>query len=49
MAGAVPGPDLVPEADGVTYVSGPGVVPGRLATAEIVESKDYDLVALADG
>jgi tRNA-2-methylthio-N6-dimethylallyladenosine synthase/ribosomal protein S12 methylthiotransferase len=38
-----------PEVDGVTYVSGPGVVPGRLATAEIVESKDYDLVALADG
>jgi tRNA-2-methylthio-N6-dimethylallyladenosine synthase/ribosomal protein S12 methylthiotransferase len=38
-----------PEADGVTYVSGPGVAPGRLVPAEIVESKDYDLVALADG
>ncbi|MEF3695937.1 30S ribosomal protein S12 methylthiotransferase RimO [Desulfolutivibrio sp.] len=38
-----------PEADGVTYVSGPGVAPGKLVMAEIVESKDYDLVALADG
>ncbi len=36
-----------PEADGVTYVSGPGVTPGALVTAEIVESKTYDLVALA--
>ncbi len=38
-----------PEADGVTYVSGPGVAPGRLVSAEIVEAKDYDLVALAGG
>lgn len=37
-----------PEVDGVTYVSGPGVAPGRMVTAEIVESKDYDLVALAE-
>ncbi len=36
-----------PEVDGVTYVSGPGVTPGALVTAEIVESKTYDLVALA--
>lgn len=36
-----------PEVDGVTYVSGPGVKPGALVTAEIVESKTYDLVALA--
>lgn len=36
-----------PEVDGSTYVSGPGVAPGRLVSAEIVESKDYDLVALA--
>jgi tRNA-2-methylthio-N6-dimethylallyladenosine synthase/ribosomal protein S12 methylthiotransferase len=38
-----------PEVDGVTYVSGPGAAPGRMVTAEIVESKNYDLVALADG
>ncbi len=38
-----------PEVDGVTYVSGPGVAPGRMVTAEIVEGKDYDLVALAEG
>ncbi|MDL2315950.1 30S ribosomal protein S12 methylthiotransferase RimO [Desulfovibrio sp. OttesenSCG-928-A18] len=37
-----------PEVDGVTYVSGPGVVPGTLVTAEITESSDYDLVALTD-
>lgn len=36
-----------PEIDGVTYVSGPGVVPGALVTAEIEESQTYDLVALA--
>ncbi len=38
-----------PEVDGVTYVSGPGVETGRMVSAEIVESKDYDLVALAEG
>jgi tRNA-2-methylthio-N6-dimethylallyladenosine synthase/ribosomal protein S12 methylthiotransferase len=37
-----------PEVDGVTYVSGPGIQPGIVARAEIVESKTYDLVALAD-
>ncbi len=36
-----------PEVDGVTYVSGPDVKPGALVSAEIVESKTYDLVALA--
>ncbi len=36
-----------PEIDGVTYVSGPGVAPGKMVTAAIEESKDYDLVALA--
>ncbi|MEW5774219.1 MAG: 30S ribosomal protein S12 methylthiotransferase RimO [Thermodesulfobacteriota bacterium] len=36
-----------PEADGVTYVSGPGVAPGRMVAAEIEESQTYDLVALA--
>jgi len=35
-----------PEIDGVTYVSGPGVGPGSLVTADIVESTVYDLVAL---
>ncbi len=36
-----------PEIDGITYVSGPGVRPGALINAEIVECRDYDLVALA--
>ncbi|MDR0239559.1 MAG: 30S ribosomal protein S12 methylthiotransferase RimO [Deltaproteobacteria bacterium] len=36
-----------PEIDGVTYVSGPGVRPGVLVDAEIVETRDYDLNALA--
>ena len=36
-----------PDVDGITYVSGPGVAPGALVDADIVESRDYDLVALA--
>lgn len=36
-----------PEIDGLTYISGPGVTPGALVTADIVECRDYDLVALA--
>ena len=36
-----------PEIDGVTYVSGPGVLPGALVEAEIVETREYDLSALA--
>jgi tRNA-2-methylthio-N6-dimethylallyladenosine synthase/ribosomal protein S12 methylthiotransferase len=36
-----------PDIDGVTYVSGPDVAPGEIVQAEIVESKTYDLVALA--
>lgn len=36
-----------PEIDGVTYISGPDVAPGRLVTATVEEAKDYDLVALA--
>jgi len=36
-----------PEIDGVTYVSGPGVVPGAMVSATIEEAKDYDLVGLA--
>jgi tRNA-2-methylthio-N6-dimethylallyladenosine synthase/ribosomal protein S12 methylthiotransferase len=36
-----------PEVDGVTYVSGPGVMPGVLVEAEISEASTYDLVALA--
>lgn len=36
-----------PEVDGITYVSGPGVEPGAMVEAEIVETRDYDLVALA--
>lgn len=35
-----------PEIDGLVYVSGPGVTPGALVDAEIVETREYDLVAL---
>lgn len=37
-----------PEIDGITYVSGPGVEPGAMVSADIVESREYDLVALTD-
>jgi len=36
-----------PEVDGVTYVSGPKVKPGRMAQADIEQAQSYDLVALA--
>ncbi|MDR1776621.1 MAG: 30S ribosomal protein S12 methylthiotransferase RimO [Desulfovibrio sp.] len=36
-----------PEADGITYVSGPGIQPGVIRECDIVESSDYDLTALA--
>ncbi|MBO4317290.1 MAG: 30S ribosomal protein S12 methylthiotransferase RimO [Mailhella sp.] len=36
-----------PEVDGITYISGPGVCSGAYVEADITESKDYDLVALA--
>lgn len=36
-----------PEADGLTYISGPGVGPGKMVRAEITASHDYDLEALA--
>lgn len=36
-----------PEVDGSTYISGPGVAPGKMLRAEIVHSSDYDLSALA--
>lgn len=36
-----------PEVDGVTYVSGEEVGPGRMVRAVIEETKTYDLVALA--
>lgn len=36
-----------PEVDGVTYVSGPRVKPGRLVPADIEQAQSYDLVALA--
>jgi len=35
-----------PEIDGITYISGENIEPGSLVLADIVESKDYDLVAL---
>ncbi|MBO4684052.1 MAG: MiaB/RimO family radical SAM methylthiotransferase, partial [Desulfovibrio sp.] len=36
-----------PEVDGVTYVSGPGTQPGAVVSADIEDSGDYDLTALA--
>ena len=36
-----------PEIDGLTYVSGPGAQPGAMVEAEITESREYDLIALA--
>lgn len=36
-----------PEVDGITYVSGEGVGPGRMVKAVVEETKTYDLVALA--
>lgn len=36
-----------PDVDGVTYISGPGVEPGAVVEADIVETREYDLVALA--
>jgi tRNA-2-methylthio-N6-dimethylallyladenosine synthase/ribosomal protein S12 methylthiotransferase len=36
-----------PEIDGITYVSGPGVRPGAIVEAEIMETRDYDMSALA--
>lgn len=36
-----------PEVDGLTYVSGPEVKSGALVDAEIVETQEYDLIALA--
>ncbi len=36
-----------PEVDGITYVSGENISSGQVVTAEIIETKEYDLVALA--
>ncbi|MDQ7834925.1 MAG: 30S ribosomal protein S12 methylthiotransferase RimO [Humidesulfovibrio sp.] len=36
-----------PEVDGVTYVSGPKVKPGKMVLADIEQAQSYDLVALA--
>lgn len=36
-----------PEIDGVTYISGPGVKAGEMVKAEITDSAEYDLSALA--
>ena len=37
-----------PEIDGLTYVSGPGAEAGAMVKADIVESRVYDLVGLAE-
>ncbi len=34
-----------PEVDGVVYVTGKGLAPGRIAPCEIVARKEYDLIA----
>ena len=36
-----------PDVDGMCYISGPGVQPGAMVRADIVESQEYDLSALA--
>ena len=36
-----------PEVDGITYVSGPGVEVGAMVEADITETREYDLIALA--
>ncbi len=36
-----------PEVDGLTYISGPGVGPGKMVRAEVTATHDYDLEALA--
>ncbi|MFP4167278.1 MAG: 30S ribosomal protein S12 methylthiotransferase RimO [Desulfonatronovibrionaceae bacterium] len=35
-----------PEVDGITYISGPDVIPGKILRAIVQEAKDYDLVAM---
>ncbi|MFW5836595.1 MAG: hypothetical protein ACOCVM_01200, partial [Desulfovibrionaceae bacterium] len=37
-----------PEVDGIVYVSGEGLAPGRMATAVVEQTMDYDLAALAE-
>lgn len=37
----------MPDVDGITYVSGPGVTPGALVTCDIEDNTAYDLTALA--
>ncbi len=37
-----------PEVDGVVYVTGAGLAPGRIAPCEIVARKGYDLIAAYD-
>ena len=37
-----------PEIDGLTYVSGPGVDVGAMVKADIVETREYDLVGLTE-
>ncbi|MBQ9106068.1 MAG: hypothetical protein IJY48_08110, partial [Mailhella sp.] len=36
-----------PDVDGLTYVSGPDVEAGAIVEAEITETREYDLIALA--
>ncbi|MBQ4077423.1 MAG: 30S ribosomal protein S12 methylthiotransferase RimO, partial [Mailhella sp.] len=36
-----------PDVDGITYVSGPGVETGAIVEADITETREYDLIALA--
>ena len=36
-----------PDVDGLTYISGPGVERGAMVEADITETREYDLIALA--
>ena len=36
-----------PDVDGLTYISGPGVERGGMVEADITETREYDLIALA--
>lgn len=36
-----------PDVDGLTYISGPGVERGAIVEADITETREYDLIALA--
>jgi ribosomal protein S12 methylthiotransferase len=38
-----------PDVDGIVYVTGEGLSPGKLVPCEIVARNEYDLIAVACG